>query len=193
MHERVLGDVGVGHNDGLPVGILDGRVAPGDVLYHARHAADLDIVAGLDDAHKGHLHAADKVRQRVLKAERDGNAADAKSGDERVCVNAKAVVEDKAAANHPDDGARNVDEDTRCRKRVIVAVEQVTQRLGNDFGGDGGAYRQDASPDDVVDPPLLKEMKNRLKQFHVGKTSSRSFNHDTHQKARPITTDGPIT
>ena len=36
-------------------------MTPGDVLDHARHAADFDIVAGLDDAHKGHLHAADKV------------------------------------------------------------------------------------------------------------------------------------
>lgn len=61
------------------------------------HAADLDIVAGFDNAHKGHLHTADKVRQRVLKAERDGDAADAKSGDEGVCINAKTVVEDKAA------------------------------------------------------------------------------------------------
>ena len=106
-----------------------------------------------------------------MKAERDGDAADAKSGDEGVCVNAKAVVEDKAAADHPDDGACDVDEDTRCRKRVVVAVKQVAQGLGYDLGGDGGAYYQDAGPDDVVDPPLRKEMKNRLKQFHVGKTS----------------------
>ena len=56
-----IGDVGVGDDDGLSAGVLDGRVAPSDVLDHARHAADLDIVAGLDDAHKGHLHAADKV------------------------------------------------------------------------------------------------------------------------------------
>ena len=61
MHERVLGDVGVGDDDGLPAGIFDGRVAPGDVLDHARHAADLDIVARLDDAHKRNLHAANKV------------------------------------------------------------------------------------------------------------------------------------
>ena len=47
----------------------------------------------------------------------------------------------------------------------------MIQGLGYDLGGDGGAYRQDDGPDDVVDPPLLKEMKNRLKQFHVGKTS----------------------
>ena len=70
-----------------------------------------------------------------------------------------------------DDGARDVDEDTRCRKRVIVSVKQMVQGLGYDLGDDGGAYRQDDGPDDVVDPPLLKEMKNRLKQFHVEKTS----------------------
>ena len=61
MHKRVLGDVGVGDDDGLPAGIFDGRMAPGDVLDHARYATDLDIVAGLDNAHKGHLHTADKV------------------------------------------------------------------------------------------------------------------------------------
>ena len=36
---------------------------------------------------------------------------------------------------------------------------------------DVAAKGQDSGPNDVVDPPLLKEMKNRLKQFHVGKTS----------------------
>ena len=61
MHERVLGDVGVGDDDGLPAGIFDGRMAPGDILDHARHAADLDIVAGFDNAHKRHLHTADEV------------------------------------------------------------------------------------------------------------------------------------
>jgi len=61
MHERVLGDVGIGHNDGLSTGILNRRMAPSDVLDNAGYAADLDIVAGFDDAHKGHLHAADKV------------------------------------------------------------------------------------------------------------------------------------
>ncbi|MFR7669817.1 MAG: hypothetical protein ACLU37_00995 [Collinsella sp.] len=51
---------------------------------------------------------------------------------------------------------------------VIVAVKQVAQGLGRDLGGNGGADSQDTCPDDVVDPSLCKEMKNWLKQFHVG-------------------------
>ena len=86
-------------------------MTPGHILNDTRLGADLDIVARLDDAHEGHLQAADEVGQRILEAERDGDTADAKSSYESIGVDAKTCIQDDADARRPDHAAGDIDDD----------------------------------------------------------------------------------
>ena len=122
MHERRRGDDRVGDDHRLAQAVLDGGVAPCNVLHHAALAAHLDVVAGLHDAHERDLEPANEVGERVLEAERDGDAADAEGGDYRARVDAEAAVEHDARADDPNDGAHDVNDDARAGQRVAAVV-----------------------------------------------------------------------
>ena len=135
-------------------------MAPAYILHNAGFRSHLDIVARFDNAHDGHLHAADEVRKRVLKAERDSDAADAKGGDERVGVDTEARVEDGAAAYDPDDGAYDVHENAARGQGVVVSVEKSAKPFGDDVRHGGRDDGQDNSPENVSHPFLGDEFDN---------------------------------
>ena len=83
MRERGLVDHRVRHLDALARKRLERGVAPRHIVHDAAPPADLDVVTRLHEPGDAHLHAADQVRERVLEAERDGDAADTERGDRR--------------------------------------------------------------------------------------------------------------
>ena len=159
VHQGRLGDDRIGDDDRLPHGVADGRVAPGHVLHHARLGSHLDVVAGFDDAHKGHLQSADEVGERVLEAERDGDAADAKGGHEGVCVHAKAGIEDDTRAGCPNDAACDVDDDARAGERVVIAIEEMLQCARCDAGDHVRRKGECDGPQKALDKRVGKELE----------------------------------
>ena len=113
-------------------------MTPGHILNDARLGPDLDIVAGLDDAHEGHLQAADEVGQRVLEAERDSDTADAKSGYERIGVDAKTCIQDDADARRPDHAAGDIDDDAGGGQGIALLVEVALEDARCHASSDGG-------------------------------------------------------
>ena len=163
MHEGGLRNDRVGDDDGLPHGVADGGVAPGDVLHHAALRADLDVIARGDNSHEGHLKPADEVGQRVLKAERDCDAANAKGRHERVRVDAKTRVEDDTRPRCPNDAARDVDDDARAGQRVAVAVEEMLECAAGDARNNGRRRDERDGPQNALHQ---RNLKKRDHGFH---------------------------
>ena len=113
-------------------------MTPRHVLHDTGLRPDLDIVAWLDDPHEGHLQAADEVGQRVLEAERDGDTADAKSGYERIGVDAKTCIQDDADARRPDHAAGDIDDDAGGGQGIALLVEVALEDARCHASGNGG-------------------------------------------------------
>ena len=87
---------------------------------------------------QGHLQAADEVGQRVLEAERDGDTADAKSGYERIGVDAKTCIQDDADACRPDHAAGDIDDDAGGGQGIALLVEVALEDARCHASGNGG-------------------------------------------------------
>lgn len=151
VYERRRGDDRVGDDHRLAQAVLDGGVTPCNVLHHAALTAHLDVVAGLHDAHERDLESANEVGERVLEAERDGDAADAEGGDYRAGVDAEAAVEHDARADDPNDGAHDVNDDARAGQRVATVVQHARCRLDGKLFDHPCRYHDDDRPCDLLE------------------------------------------
>ena len=154
LDERLIVDDRVGNDDGLPGTVDDGRMAPGDVAHHAAAGAHRYVVARLHQAGDAHLQAAYEVGQRVLEAQRYGDAADAQRREQRAHVDAEAAAEHDADADEPHGHAGDVDEDGGLRQLYLALAHDAAdeprdqerdkrRRCQDDDAGDDGAQPVD--------------------------------------------------
>src|SRR5437868_3234383 len=82
--------------------------------WSARRVADVDHVAHTELVLDEHEHPAEEVLHEALRAEAEGDARDARAGDERPEVHTE-LAEDRRPGDHRDRDAHDAAQDQRDR------------------------------------------------------------------------------